>query len=241
MYPRILEAGKGVLPKQIEKFERETGVTLPPAMKRQLLMVNGGVPQPCYVHCLQSKYFSDGLCYVDRLLPLPLTSPAPSQPVIRVESLTEEEGVIHFILFATSGDNAIWLESRDGSEGPVYCQMDGGATLARARRDGHLAKLHDSYESFRSSFEYHPESLPWLPLIHNRDYQALIAWAKTAKKDINRANEFGFTPLDEAARFGDMMAAQILLMHKAKPCDAAKIAKQFGHPSVADVIRRASK
>jgi SMI1 / KNR4 family (SUKH-1) len=240
MLHTILEAGKPVLPKHVQRFEQEAGVSLPPSLRRQLQMVNGGVPQPCWVRCAKSAFIPDGLCYVDRLLGLPVPSSAGSGPVIRAEPTPKRRGVTHYILFATSGDSGIWLETNGGSEGPVYCQMDISASLATALRDGQLAKIHDSFESFWASFEYHPKSLPWLPYLHKHDYRLLSEWIKSTK-NINCKDEFDMTPLEVAASLGDQVAVQFLLSAKAKVAKAAEVASQFGHHGLATMLKRASK
>jgi hypothetical protein len=240
MVPSIVESGGMTPPKRILQFEQETSVTLPPSLKRRLMMVNGGTPRPCWVLCDESAFFPDGLCYVDRLLGLPVKAVSGSLPVIRIESLRKGKGNTHYILFATSGERGIWLETSDGSEGPVYCQMDARASLADAMRDGRLVRIHDSYESFLFSFTYHPKSLPWLPLIHKRDYRALIKWIDTTK-NINVKNEFDMTPLEAAASLGDMAAVQFLLAGKAKLERAAEVALRFGHQGLATTLKRAPK
>jgi hypothetical protein len=239
MLHTILEVGKPVLPKHIEQFEQQAGVSLPPSLRRQLQMVNGGVPQPCWVRCTKSAFIPDGMCYVDRLLGLPVPGSATSAPVIRAEPIPKRRGV-HYILFATSGDSAIWLETTRGSEGPVYFQMDISAWLTTALHEGQLAQTHDSYESFVSSFEYHPKSLPWLPLLHKHDYGALTEWIKSTK-NINCKDEFDMTPLENAASLGDPVAVRFLLSGKAKLGKAAEFAMQNGHSGLAIMLKRATK
>lgn len=231
MFPRIIDPPGGATEELLAKAERVNKIVLPPAYRDFLLRYNGGQPEPGWIPCAK----------VERsYAPRKYEAVTKFDGVQRFLEKQEREDFLYtmgmpaaFFRIAESGDESIVLLRLDG-KGPdrVYFWDIGEGDYADAKESGRVLKIAPSFADFIQSFDYPPDTRPWLECIHKNDVEGCRRWLDSGGNP-NVQSDYCNLPLEEAAFQDRLDIVKLLVERKAKKGSSFLYSVQAGHREIA--------